>query len=241
MQNAHPGTVNETASTDDFEFAALQEARNYRAALCAEFESALTGKVLEVGAGVGQMSQAFRRLPGIAELVCVEPDPRFHGGFAMNNPDIRLIRGLVADVPERTGWNAIVSVNVLEHVEHDAEELMQWASMLRGQRGRACIFVPARPEIYAPIDRDFGHFRRYTKADLRAKLVQAGFQIERLVYFNITGYLAWWLNFCIRKQRSFDPAAVRFYDRVVFPVVHWMESHAVRPPIGQSLLAIARA
>jgi SAM-dependent methyltransferase len=240
----HPSTssgVNEAASTADFEFAALQEARNYRKALATEFGPALKGKVLEVGAGVGQMTQAFRAMPGVSEIVCVEPDSRFHSGFLSGNPGVRLIQGIVADVPERSGWDAVVSVNVLEHIEHDQDELKSWATLLRARRGRACIFVPARPEIYAPIDRDFGHFRRYTKQELRDKLTTAGFEIERVDYFNLSGYFAWWLNFCIRKQRTFDPGAVRFYDRVIFPLVHWTESHVHRPPIGQSLIAIARA
>jgi len=241
MHSSSTSGVNEAASTADFEFAALQEARNYRKALATEFGPALKGRVLEVGAGVGQMTQAFRAMPGVSEIVCVEPDSRFHSGFLAGNPGVRLIQGIVADVPERSGWDAIVSVNVLEHIEPDLDELTSWAALLRERRGRACVFVPARPEIYAPIDRDFGHFRRYTKPELRNKLAAAGFEIERLDYFNLSGYFAWWLNFCVRKQRTFDPGAVRFYDRVIFPLVHWTESRVLRPPIGQSLIAIARA
>jgi len=237
---SHPA-VNEAASTADFEFAALNEARNYRRALAREFGPHLRGKVLEVGAGIGQMTLAFRALPGVSEIVGVEPDARFHAGFVSNNPQVRLVRGIVSDVPERTGWDAIVSVNVLEHIEHDEAELKSWAGLLREKHGRVCIFVPARPEIYAPIDRDFGHFRRYTRPELRGKLERAGFTVERLVYFNLTGYFAWWLNFRVRQQRTFGIGSVRFYDRFVFPWVHWSESRICRPPIGQSLLAVARA
>jgi hypothetical protein len=75
---------------------------------------------------------------------------------------------------------------------------------------------------------------------LRTKLERAGFQIERLHYFNGLGYLLWWLNFCLMGKRRFEVAAVRAYDRIAFPVVDWLESHVHRPPVGQSLLAIAR-
>jgi hypothetical protein len=101
--------------------------------------------------------------------------------------------------------------------------------------------VPARPEIYAPIDRDFGHFRRYTFGELQEKLSRAGFKITRMHYFNSVGYFAWWLNFCVLKKRSFEPSKVRLYDRCIFPAVHWLESRVMRPPLGQSLLIIARA
>jgi SAM-dependent methyltransferase len=236
-----PAAVNAAASTADFEFAALNEAKNYRAALAREFAPFLRGRVVEVGAGVGQMTAAFRALPEVRELVAVEPDSRFHAGFAQQNPDLRLIRGVVGDLPERTGWDAVVAINVLEHIEHDEAELRAWHGLLRDRAGHACLFVPARPEIYAPIDRDFGHFRRYTKPELRRKLTAAGFRVERLCYFNFTGYFAWWLNFRVRRQRTFEIGAVRAYDRAVFPVVHALESRVCRPPFGQSLLAVGRA
>ena len=60
-------------------------------------------------------------------------------------------------------WNAILSINVLEHIESDADELATYFRLLKPARGALCLFVPARPDIYAPIDKDFGHFRRYTR------------------------------------------------------------------------------
>lgn len=233
--------VNAAAATDDFEFAALQEARNYRAALAREFGPQLKGRVVEVGAGVGQMTSVFRALPGVNDMVAIEPDPRFQAGFRAANPDIRLIPGVVADLPDATHWDALVAINVLEHIEHDLDELKRWHGLLADRSGAVCLFIPARPEIYAPIDRDFGHFRRYTKPELRRKLTQAGFTIERLSYFNWVGYFAWLLNFRLRGQRHFDTAAVRLFDSKIFPAVHWMESRICRPPFGQSLIAVGRA
>jgi hypothetical protein len=104
-----------------------------------------------------------------------------------------------------------------------------------------CLLVPARPEIYAPIDKHFGHYRRYRRAELRQKLQAAGFTLRRLHYFNSAGYFAWWLTCKMLKNMSFNPAAVRFYDRVIFPCVFALESRVVRPPIGQSLIAVAQA
>src|SRR6185503_6185248 len=102
-------------------------------------------------------------------------------------------------------------------------ELARCRDLLGAAGGHLCLFVPARPEIYAPIDQDFGHHRRYRLRELRRKLELAGLEVVRLHYFNLVGYFAWWLNFCVRKQRSFAPAAVRFFDRVIFPPTHWWE------------------
>jgi len=104
-----------------------------------------------------------------------------------------------------------------------------------------CLFVPARPEIYAPIDGDFGHFRRYAKPELREKLISAGFEILNLRYYNFVGYFAWWLGFCLLKKRGLGPTSVRFFDRFIFPAVYGLETKICAPPFGQSLLAMARA
>lgn len=232
--------VNSQATTGEFEFSALAEARNYRATLVREFESVLQGQVLEIGAGIGQMTAEFARAPGVTEIVGVEPDSRFHDGFIRNNPKIKLIRGVAGEVPSDPGWDGLVAVNVLEHIEDDSGELKNWARLLSKRRGRVGIFVPARPEIYAPIDRDFGHFRRFTKRELHTKMTAAGFEVERLAYFNFTGYFGWWLTFCLLRKRNFNTDYVRFFDRCIFPVGHWLESTVCRPPFGQNLFAIGR-
>jgi SAM-dependent methyltransferase len=225
----------------DFEFAALAEARNYRAAITREFEPYLRGQVLEIGAGIGQMSAEIQKLSAVTGLTCVEPDPRFAARLASAVPGARVVNGTAADLPSAQSWDALVSVNVLEHIEHDEAELRSWARRLQPRLGHACLLVPARPELYAPIDKDFGHWRRYRKAELRQKLEQAGFTLVRLHYFNLAGYFAWAVNFRLLRRRQFDVAAVRTFDQFLFPPTHWLEERLVRPPVGQSLIAIARA
>ena len=232
---------NANATTADFEFAALWEAANYRAAIVREFEQHLRGHLIEVGCGIGQMTREFQLLSEVAKLTCIEPDQGFAAQHAESIAGAELLVGTADDLPSDTQADSIVSINVLEHIEHDREEMARYAKLLKNRRGHLCALVPARPEIYAPIDKDFGHFRRYTAPELREKLETAGFRIEKLHYFNFVGYFAWWFSFRLRKQRSFGIKQVRFYDRVVFPVVNTLETTLARPPIGQSLIAIARA
>ena|ERR1700733_5644536 len=235
---SQPNVIAETA---DFEFAALREARNYRAALIKDFDPYLSGNVLEVGAGVGQFTEELQLLSQIQRLVSIEPDPDFCSKFRTTFPSRELVQGTVNDLHSATNWNAIFSVNVLEHIETDSEELETYRRLLRPAQGALCLFVPARPEIYAPIDKDFGHFRRYTRRELRAKLESAGFTLVRFRYFNFVGYFLWWLSFCLLKKRTFDVPSVRLFDRVIFPVVHGFESNICSPPFGQSLFVVAVA
>jgi hypothetical protein len=233
--------ANAGGKADPFEFQALEAARNYRRALAREFSPSLKGSVIEIGAGAGQMSQELLNLPSITRLLCVEPDAAFCRAHRARFAGQELIEGFIDQVDSASDWDAILSVNVLEHIELDAAELAKYARLLRKRSGSLCLFVPARPEIYAPIDRDFGHFRRYTRPELRRKLTEAGFDVVRLDYFNFIGYFAWWLNFCVLKQRRFEVAKVRTFDRFIFPAVYFLESNFLHPPFGQSLLAVAKA
>ena len=234
-------TPNAEAQTEDFEFAALNEAKNYRHALLWEFSKYLRGHALEVGAGIGQLTDELMKNPAITKLVSIEPDPKFSQRLRAAFPKLSIIEGTIDNLQDDGIWDAILSVNVLEHIQQDERELALYRRTLSRVKGVLCLFVPARPEIYAPIDGDFGHFRRYTKPELREKLVSAGFEILNLRYYNFVGYFAWWLSFCFLKKRGFDPSSVRLFDRFIFPAVHGLETKICAPPFGQSLLAMARA
>jgi len=233
--------LNELSTVEDFEFAALQKAEKYRAGLVREFLPFLKGDVIEIGAGVGQFTRALSALPSIQRLISIEPEPRFCRLFKELMPNQTLFEGTIEALPSDDEWDTIVSINVLEHIREDGAELAKYRERLGRRRGHLCLFVPARPEIYAPIDRDFGHHRRYTRSQLRQTLEVAGFSVVRLNYFNWVGYFAWWFNFCVLKKRHFDVGSVIFFDRVIFPIVHLLERNVLRPPFGQSLLTVAQA
>ena len=100
-------------------------------------------------------------------------------------------------------YDAVVMVNVLEHIEDDrAAARGLFAAMKPG--GKLLIFVPALPfYAYSELDRIYGHFRRYQRKDLSNCIESAGFRIERLRYFDITGVFPWWLlNTVIGKHLS---------------------------------------
>jgi len=232
---------NSSASTEDFEFSALKEAIHYPKAIVREFSPYLRGDIVEVGAGIGQMARHFARETKIESFTAVEPDARFANEFRNACPDLTLVEGMARSLTLPDGCDAIVSVNVLEHIEDDVDELKQYMKLLKPRRGHVCILAPARPEIFSKIDQDFGHFRRYTRSSISKALVSAGFQPIKIHYFNFAGYFAWWLNFKLLEQRSFNPVMVRLYDQVIFRYCHIIEKGIHRPPLGQSVIAVAKA
>jgi SAM-dependent methyltransferase len=232
---------NSTVIPADFEFAALREAYFYPRAIIEEFSPYLKGQVIEVGAGIGQMTALLAEQVGKENILGVEPDARFAKCFREQCPGIPLVEGTVVDLPPNTSCDVVVSINVMEHIQDHVEEMARYRALLAARNGYLCLFTPARPEIYAPIDKDFGHYRRYTKTSLRAALTAAGFRVRKLYYFNFPGYFAWLLNFRLLGSRSFNPRMIRLCDRLVFRLSHALEYHVMRPPLGQSVVAIAQA
>jgi hypothetical protein len=225
----------------NFEFDALELARNYRKGVVLEFAPCLRDTVVEVGAGIGQFAGLISACPGVRRVIAVEPDADFCARHRERYPDHMVVQGIFSDLPADVKPATIVSINVLEHIDDDVRELESYCQCLASQKGMLCLLVPARKELHAPIDQMFGHFRRYERMELERKVKQAGFKIHKSFYFNGMGYLAWWFNFCFLKRRTFEPHKVALYDRWMFPWVHWFEFHGCRPFLGQSLVVIARA
>jgi SAM-dependent methyltransferase len=231
---------NQNTISYDFDFGALREAANYQRLLAKELAMFVRGRTLEIGAGIGQMTVRLRALPGVGFLQSVEPEPVFCEQFRRELPEQPLIQGTIRDAPG-ADWDAVVSLNVLEHIEHDRAELALYHAILKAQRGVLALFVPARPELYAPIDRDFGHYRRYTRSEVAAKLVDTGFKIEKIRYYDFAGYFAWLICCRLLRQRNLKPASVRCFDRLIFPLENFLERKICPPPIGKNLLVISRA
>ncbi len=224
----------------EYEFTALEAAANYRSAVAHEFAPWLRGEVVELGAGVGQMTEAIMALARHGAYLAVEPDHRFSARLRERVPSARVHEGLLADLVGSVNAHTVVGVNVLEHIPDDRAELAVCAKLLRRRRGVLCLLVPAGPELFSPIDGDFGHCRRYTKRELFGKLRDADFEVIRLEYFNMLGYLAWLVNFTWCRSRRFEPAKVRLFDGVLFPLAQRVERLLPEVPFGQSLVAVAR-
>lgn len=223
------------------ELDSMVEARNYYDWLLRYFGPYLKGKVVEVGAGIGTFSRLILNSPEVRELIAVEPaENLFPILLQQIGADSRVcpLSGYLDDVPEWGSANALLAVNVLEHVEHDRAFLcLAYRALLPG--GVCLLFVPAVQSLYGSLDRAFGHFRRYGKKEIAAKLTAAGFQIDLVRYFNLPGVFAWFLAGRVLRKTSLRARDTRFYDRWMVPWISILERYW-EPPTGQSLLAVAR-
>jgi phospholipid N-methyltransferase len=223
----------------DFEFSSLSAATNYRQSIVKKFRPYLQGDILEIGGGIGQISTTLLEICRPKKLTIVEPNADFCRQLRSCVPTAEILEGYESELPKERQFNAIVAVNVLEHVEHDTLELTNWRKRLL-PNGSLCLFVPARPELYSKIDASFGHFRRYRKKELLQKLSAAGFQHVQINYFNLLGYFAWLFNFKILSRLQFNTKQVAWFDRYILPVSQNLEGLGINW-FGQSLWAHAQS
>ena len=125
-------------------------------------------------------------------------------------------------------FDAIVAVNVIEHVEKPDLLVRRLADLLR-PGGRLLVYVPACPFAYCALDRTLGHFRRYTPASLSALLSEAGLDPVPPRYFNLIGLLGWMVNGVIFRQNQLWPWAVALFERLV-PLAR--AEDLIRLPLG---------
>lgn len=224
------------------ELDALAAAPNYYQFIAREFAPHVGARVVEVGAGIGTFAEHLMRETALRELVLVEP--------AVNNfpvlverlggrPAVRAIQGYLDDRLDLRDMDSLVAVNVLEHTPDDVAVLRAARAVLR-PGGKALVFVPAVQGIFGSLDREFEHYRRYSKPMLRRAFADAGFRDVRLRHVNSLGVAAWFLAGRILEWRTIDARRAAFYDRWVVPWLMPLE-RTVEPPIGQSILAIATA
>jgi SAM-dependent methyltransferase len=126
-------------------------------------------RVLEIGVGKGAVGSI---LASRYSYVGLEPDPE---SFAAASA---LIGGVVLRESEEDfsdgPFDLVCAFEVLEHVEDDESALRQWQRHLR-PGGSLMVSVPAGTHRFGPTDEKAGHYRRYDKPDLVAKLGRAGF------------------------------------------------------------------
>lgn len=201
-------------------------------------------RILEVGAGIGNMSEEF--LEGRPDLLVVTDTDEFYRArlaerFA-GRPEVVVEALSMPDLSAGPRFaeyrlDTVIATNVVEHIEDDLGTVRTMRSLLV-PGGRAVILVPALQSIYGTMDRELGHFRRYGPSRLRLLLERAGLQVEHLRWFNRVGVFGWWFNGRVRKVSRIPLDQLRTFDRMV-PLLRL--ERFLPLPFGQSLIAVGRA
>ncbi len=222
---------------------ALPDAINYHRWLMSLLEPWLRGRVLEVGSGYGQYTvEIARHVQSLRAIDCdAECLARLRG--LPGHVDSMVADLSDPDFAQRVGtssYDAIVCLNVLEHIEGDAQALRALHHAL-APGGCLLLIVPAHQALYGPMDAMAGHVRRYGRLDLGSRLEAAGYAVRELRYVNPLGGLGWWVNAKLLRPKNLSAPMVNrqilWFDRYVQPVSRRLDPLTSRW-FGQSLWAV---
>jgi len=158
---------------------------------------------------------------------------------------------LTQPAPHGETFDAVLSGDVIEHIDDDAAAVRQMYGFLR-PGGLLLLSVPSLPELYGEFDVIQGHRRRYTAEVLKNVLETAGFTDIKLLWW---GQLIYYL---VRHQRahgksvpgeSADQTYLRYLELPRYPL-RWLVDLTFLADgwltrfglcrFGTSLLAVAR-
>jgi SAM-dependent methyltransferase len=205
---------------------------------------ALKGSILEVGSGLGTFSEhIIQRFPeSSVTLSDVSPtyvknlEEKF-GSDKVDAYQLDLNNSEDFKKISHKKFDSIIAINVLEHIEDDMLALKQLHDLLN-ENGTLAILVPANKFLYNVIDKSIGHWRRYTKDEIRTKVKESSFSIDRVFSFNILGMIGWYINGNICKNPVINKQASGVFDKLV-PAMTVIEMILGRR-IGLSVICFAR-
>ena len=142
-------------------------------------------RILDVGCGTGANLLLLSKY-GDAEGVDISEDAL---AFCRERGLNKVRLGEAEKLPYEDGtFDLVTALDVVEHLDDDCAGLTEMRRVLR-PGGRVLLFVPTFMFLWGLQDDVSNHRRRYRLPQLRRVLEQAGFEIERTTYANITFFL----------------------------------------------------
>ncbi len=200
-------------------------------------------EILDVGCGTGanlEMLSEFGDASGVdvsAEAVAFCHARGFEG-----------VKQAVAEaLPFEDGsFELVTSLDVIEHLDDDVAGLKEMRRVLR-PNGRVLLAVPAFMFLWGVQDDVSNHRRRYTLPELRKAVLEAGFEIERASYWNISFFVPTLLGRIVMRATGVRPESeaniTPGFLNGMLGVILGTESSLLRHvnlPFGVSIVCVAR-
>ena len=220
---------------------ALSVARKFNRWMAATIEPWVGTRVLEIGAGMGNMTRQLcpRRKLYVATDVDAEYLEQLRTRFR-RRPAVevrRLDAACAQDFrPFENQFETVVCLNVLEHICDDVAALERIRTVLR-PGGHLILLAPNDPRIFGTLDESLGHYRRYTRHRLTTLLARTGYDLEHTLDFNRISRPGWIIAGRVLKSTTLSQSGLRVFDAFVWL---WKKIDGKLPWEPISIVAIAR-
>jgi len=175
-------------------------------------------RILDVGCGTGINFSVLAKYGDTFSSDASEEALSFSKGRGIDG----LVRSQGESLPFASStFNIVTALDVLEHVDDDLKALDELLRVTK-DGGVLVITVPAYGFLWSEHDEALHHRRRYAASELRNKLTNAGFEVERITYY---------ITFLF-----FPILLVRFVQSVLKKSIRAKTSHIILPGWLNSLL-----
>jgi SAM-dependent methyltransferase len=201
----------------------------------------LGGSLLEIGAGVGA-NAPFLLGDRVRSLLSLEPDADLAARLKAKrdesgDPRWQVLCGTLAATRAAPAFDAVLYLDVLEHIADDAGELREAARRLC-PGGVLAVLAPAHRWLFSPFDAALGHHRRYTRSTLEA-IVPRGLVPVILAYLDAAGVALSLANRLLLRRALPTARNIAFWDGRVVPLAARIDP-LTRRLFGRSLLGVWR-
>lgn len=175
----------------------------------------VTGKTLEIGSGIGNISRYF--IENGDEIYLSDIRDQYLKLLKSKFPDNEVIKiDLVdPDFDEKhsklfESFELVFALNVIEHIQDDKKALINLSKLLK-PNGFIYILVPAHQILFNNFDKTLFHYRRYNKTKLIDAFPNA-IKIKKSWYFNFAGIFGWFIVGKILNKKTIPESNMILYN-----------------------------
>ena len=207
-----------------------------------QFKDQLKGEILEIGSGIGNISQLVIEQGYSLTLSDYNED---YCGFLRSkfseNENVREILSIDLVHPDFNNqyftyhekFDTVFLLNVIEHIKDDIVAIKNCRYLLK-KDGHLILLAPAYSWLYSSFDRQLGHYRRYSLTSLKELMQKNDFNILSGSHFNFTGIAGWFLFGKLLNKKMLGSSEMSAFNKIV-PLAKIMDTLS-RKKIGLSVI-----
>jgi 2-polyprenyl-3-methyl-5-hydroxy-6-metoxy-1,4-benzoquinol methylase len=244
MNNSIGATSTDPVGTETLDY--ISEAETFNNWMYSVISPALKGKILEIGSGIGNISDFLIKdkdnvtLSDLRSEYCEYLSTHFKDSKSLVS--VEQIDLSDNDFEKKyksilNSFDTVFSLNVIEHIENDSLAVQNCTKLLR-EGGTLVILVPSYQWLYCRFDKELGHFRRYNRKSLLMLVKSNGLSVLDTFNFNATGVFGWLLFGKLLKHKQIKQGQMKLYNKLVF--IFKLIDKLMFRRFGLSLIIIAR-
>lgn len=205
-----------------------------------------SGKILEIGSGIGNISERFHKnnqdiyLSDIRQNYRTFLSEKFPDLTAQNkifeldlvHPDFQSkYKSLL------NSFDTIFALNVIEHIKDDSAAIANCKLLLK-DGGTLVILVPAFQGLYNYLDKELYHYKRYAKTDLQHLFHANNLALTDSFFFNAAGIPAWFISGRLQRNKTIPKGQMSVFN-IMVPVFKLIDLMLLKK-VGLSVVCVGR-